>query len=461
MSVESILRAIKEAEEYPPEESLEAVIARLAKLTPIEYDQVRIAEAKAINVRPTTLDKEVARERNQEPETSSDEVVEELSSWENSVDGAELLDELENVLAKHVILPKGATTVVSLWVLGTYCMDSWRVWPKLLITSPEKRCGKSTLLETVEGLVYRALLTSNISSSAIFRCIEEWAPCLLIDEADTFTKDNDELNGVINAGHTKRTAVVIRSEKSGDTFKPSKFSVWCPQVIAGIGEQRGTLHDRSIHLELRRKLPEEQSAKLPAEYYEQMRVFRRMCLRWAEDHTYKLKHSMCIAPACGNDRAQDNWTPLFTIAELVGGNWPEKVRAAYTIFIEAVADVSKDASHLLIEDISEILDDWSHPVMFSRVLVDKLVELEDRPWFEWKRGKPLTQNSLARLLRPYGLTSTAKRIGGDVAKGYDAQKMRAAFTPYLPTLPPKSVKALHPMQDKGSKPISKGYKDEV
>lgn len=38
-----------------------------------------------------------------------------------------------------------------------------------------------------------------------------WKPTMLIDEADTFLCDNDELRGVLNTGHTRATAYVIRT----------------------------------------------------------------------------------------------------------------------------------------------------------------------------------------------------------------------------------------------------------
>jgi len=428
--------------------SMEDQVIALARLTPLEYDLQRQEIAKQMSVQVKTLDSEVARVRGEVAENESDNVVEEISPWESPVDGMQLLNEMSLSIGKYMILPRGAITVISLWCIGTYCMNAWGLWPKLLITSPEKRCGKSVLLEVIEGFVFRGLLTSNISPSAIFRCIEEWSPTLLLDEAETFTRDNDELNGIVNAGHKKRHAVVIRSEKVGKTFIPRKFSVWCPQVIAGIGEQRGTLHDRSIHIEPRRKLPEEISSKLPIDHFEKSVVIRRKCLRWAEDNVSKLQISQMSVPGCGNDRAQDNWMPLFAIADLVGGDWPAKVRGAYTIFTEAVAAGSEDASHLLIEDITEILEDYSDSAIFSRVLVEKLIELEDRPWFEWKRGKPLTQNSLSKLLRRYKVFSASKRIGIDTAKGYDVDQLKEAFLPYLSTFPTQSVTTSQPIQDK-------------
>ncbi len=438
------------ANQLDDEPQNQQAISRLAALTPIEYDQCRVAEAKALNVRPGTLDKEVAKTRASIQEANTVDVVENLEPWPEAVNGDLLASEMAQTISRHVLLKPGQATALALWALGSCCMDGWRIYPKMMITSPEKRCGKSTLLETLEGMVYRPLLASNITPSAIFRCIEAWHPSLLIDEADTFAKDNDELNGIVNSGHSKRTASVIRTEKAGDGFEPRKFSTWCAQIIAGIGSQRGTLLDRSIRTELTRALPGQKPAKLPGDYFETMATTRRKCQRWARDNLGELRHATAEVPACGNDRMEDNWQPLFVLANLIGGDWPDKVLAAYIWFSESTTDGDEPAGHMLIEDISEILDSWPHRHIFSRVLVDRLIGLEDRPWCEWRRGKPLTQNSLSKLLKPYRLISNTCRIGHEMAKGYDVEKMKSAFAPYLSITPVQSVTTSQPAPGKGS-----------
>jgi hypothetical protein len=414
-----------------PKEDDDAIVRRLAGLTVIEYEKVRKAEAKSLGgMRTSVLDKLVDAERKEaEKSKEIDDVIEQLEPWERSVDGAELLHDAEEILKRHVILPPGGNIVIPLWAMGSYCMDAWQLFPKMLITSPRKRCGKTVLLEAIECIVFRALVSSNISPSAIFRCIDEWAPTLMIDEADTFTKDNDELNGIMNAGHSKRNAAVIRSEKVGDTFMPRKFSVWCPQVIAGIGEQRGTMHDRSIHIEMRRKMPGESVMKLPVDAFERQVSIRRRFMRWADDN--RLKLTPVEPPACGNDRAQDNWLPLFTLAHVVGGDWPQKVKTAYLVFNATVDDESGDAGAMMLHDIKEILDNRTAENIFSEDLVGMLILIEDRPWFEWKRGKPLTQNSLAKMLNPYHVKSEVLRIGGVKKRGYSKSSFTETFARYI------------------------------
>src|SRR5947208_1489958 len=75
---------------------------------------------------------------------------------------------------------------------------------------PERQCGKTTLLTVLSELVNRPVVSSNVSPPALFRAIEELRPTLLIDEADTFLKGNDEFRGILNAGYTRKTAFVLR-----------------------------------------------------------------------------------------------------------------------------------------------------------------------------------------------------------------------------------------------------------
>ena len=68
-------------------------------------------------------------------------------------------------------------------------------------------------MEVIMGLVQRPLPAANISSAAVFRSIESWKPTLLIDKADTFLKGNDDITGIINSGHNRSLAFVIRTKE--------------------------------------------------------------------------------------------------------------------------------------------------------------------------------------------------------------------------------------------------------
>lgn len=104
--------------------------------------------------------------------------------WPDRVDGAALLSEMTAAIRKYVIMEAGCAEAVALWTLHAHALDAFQVSPRLGITSPEKRCGKTTALDVVQSLAPRPLSTSNTSAAAIFRTIEAAQPTLLIDEAD-------------------------------------------------------------------------------------------------------------------------------------------------------------------------------------------------------------------------------------------------------------------------------------
>ena len=148
-------------------------------------------------------------------------------------------------------------------------------------------------------------------------------------------------------------------------------------------------------------------------------------------------------PRHGNDRALDNWRPLFVIAEGVGGDWPAKIRAAFDRLSAEEEEDSRET--MLLSDIHEILTEHQSEKVFGETLVSELVRLEGRPWREWRHGKPMTQNSLAKLLRAYKIHPHTIRIGSTTKKGYKATQFEDAFTRYLPAIPPdQSVTTSHP-----------------
>src|SRR2546429_6862098 len=110
--------------------------------------------------------------------------------WPEPVNGAALLTNLASVLTSFLILPKWAAETLALWILHTYAFKLRDVSTYVGIESPEKRCGKTTLLTVLSELVHRALTPSNISPPAFFRVIEDSAPTLPIDEAATFLNAN-------------------------------------------------------------------------------------------------------------------------------------------------------------------------------------------------------------------------------------------------------------------------------
>jgi len=421
-------------------------IAHLAALPAFEYERIRKTEAKRLNVRTTALDKEIERARGSEVEVENAHAFTERDPWPETVNGALLLDSLAESCRRFVVLPRYADVALVLWVMFTYLTEAVSVAAILALLSPEKRCGKTTLLDWLSLLVCRAMPASNISPSALFRSVEKWQPTLLIDEADTFLGSNEELRGILNSGHTRGTAYVVRTV--GDEYEPKKFSTWGAKVIALIGRLPDTLQDRAIAIELRRKLSTESVEKLRRADRAEFDKLARQCARFAADNAVGIRAARPRIPDELHDRAADNWEPLLAIAEAAGGKWPELARKAASVMSGASPDGDSTKIELLRAIQATVVggcDEEGHFVegrfadgehVTSAELVDALTADPAGRWCEFNRGKSLTQRQLARLLEPFEIKPASVRKGTTTAKGYRHASFKDAFDRYLPPLDP-------------------------
>jgi putative DNA primase/helicase len=304
----------------------DAEIKRLAALSQIEYDQQRIEVAKKLGIRVDTLDRAVAKVRAKQ-EAADDTLPHwNVDPYPDPVDGAALLDAIRQVFRRYIVLPQDADIALALWALHAWTIDACEISPFMVLVSPTKRCGKTSVLILLQYLTPRSELASNISPSALFRYVEDTRPTLLIDEADSFVKDNEELRGILNSGHTKTAAHVIRNVEIGGEHKPRRFSTWAPKAIATIRKLADTLEDRAIIVSLQRKRSGAQVERLRRRDNDEFAKLRSQAARWAADNVGHLADPDPQMPAELNDRAADNWRPLLAIADLAGGEWPDLAR---------------------------------------------------------------------------------------------------------------------------------------
>jgi putative DNA primase/helicase len=424
------------------EEAIE--IARLAALDELEYEHEREAAAKRLRIkRVSTLDKLVMTARiaaglatgKAEPAAFGRPVtIDDLEAWPDRIDGNDLLTEIARVVRRYVIMPGVAADAVALWIVHTYAFQVTTITPRLAIKSAQKRSGKTTLLNIIGALCSRPLSTANITAAAVYRTVELAGPTLLIDEADTFLAESDELRGVLNAGYM-RGGEVIRI--IGDDHEPRRFSCWCPVAIAAIRRLPDTLEDRSVAIKLERRHRDEPRSRLRTRDLALLEPLARQARRWALDHLARLEIAEPMLPNQLHDRAVDCWQPLVAIADEAGGGWPERARWA-AIELSEANDDSETTGTRLLADIRELFTAEASDVLFSEELVEALGKMENRPWPEWKAGKPISKVQVARLLSQFRIRPDDVRRGQRVAKGYTRDKFRDAFKRYLaPPWPPE------------------------
>jgi hypothetical protein len=371
-----------------------------------------------------------------------------------------LLDEISAAIRSHVVLSAHAATALALWVVHTYVFDTRDAVAYVAVESPEKRCGKTTLLSVLAGLACRALVASNITVSALFRVIDDAGPTLLIDEADTFMRGNSVMRGILNCGNTWRTAYVLRlSGRKSRGPKPTagpanegglaapepgggggtkdesldsslvRYSCWCPKVIAMIGRVPDTIADRSIVVRLERKLVTEKCAPL-TEFKPE--TITSKCVRFADDNSELIARAALEAVPGLNDRAADTFEPLFVLARMAGQEWFERAAEAAR-FLTSSQNCDLQGAGLLL-DILTIFVECNVDKMFSRSVVSCL-----RGEGEWIAsaffsGKPLNELLLAQTLRPYGIRPGHIRVGEEVNKGYRLDDFKSSLRRYVPRI---------------------------
>jgi 5S rRNA maturation endonuclease (ribonuclease M5) len=371
-----------------------------------------------------------------EPETNSEVTfLSDPELWPEPVDGALLLNDMAQAVLRFVCAPMVTIRAVVLWALYTHVFDSFFCSPILAITSPDKGCGKTTLLELLGALVRRNLTTSNITPASLYRTIERYQPTLLIDEADTFFRNNEELRGLINSGHTRTSAKAVRTV--GENYDVRAFSTFSPKAISMIGSPPGTIEDRSIHVRLQRKSKGERTEYLRQDRLKDLEILRSRAARWAQDNGEMLALADPEIPdGITNARARDNWRPLVAVADAAGGQWGEWAREAATVSTGRALE-SESAAVLLLSDMREVFRNLGDQVESGKV-IDFLVKLEERPWADWRQGRELTTNGLARLLKSFEsrpgikIAPTKWRDGDETVRGYQLRDFQDAFTRYVP-----------------------------
>ena len=99
---------------------------------------------------------------------------------------------------------------------------------------------------------------------------------------------------------------------------------------------------------------------------ESLQRVARMCARWAEDNANAIADSI---PTWGLiNRDADNWRPLFAIADMIGSDWPARIREAAAALAPRE---SESTGPMLLADIQATFDEsrptvWHRPIYASR-----------------------------------------------------------------------------------------------
>lgn len=427
-------------------EVLQREIDALAAMPLLKYEREYKDAAKRLGMRAAVLDSAVKAARSSDKENTT--MFQDIEPWHSPVDAAVLLSELSASFRRYSVLPEFADTALALWCAFTWFCGKSHIAPLLVIRSPEKGCGKSTVMNIVQRLVYRPLILSGLSAAVLFRVVDLHHPTVLIDEGDTFlNNENESLHGVINSGYSKTAPYHWRCE--GDNNEPRPFNVFGPKALAFIGHTRETLHDRAVEVELRRKFSHEKVARLRHTDGSELNILARKLARLAADRMGDYSEQRPILPETLPDRQADNWEPLLQVAMLADEEWTQRaIQAALALTGSKAESAPVSVGVELLADIQQIFQDRDWTRVRSIKLVEILCADEEAGWATYNRGKPITPRQISKRLAEFGIHPRTLRFGVEgLQKGYDLEVFDDAFERYL-TPPDLTVTQLQPCNSK-------------
>ncbi len=318
----------------------------------------------------------------------------------------------------------------------TWLHDRLDLSPFLHLTSATRRCGKSALLEVIGTLVRRPLMTSHATVAAIFRLIERDGPTLLLDEIDRRLRGADAavLIGIINSSQRRESAYIYRC--TGGDHELTAFETWCPKAFAGISHLPDTVMDRSIVLRLERQAPGT-APRWRDRDRDLVTALQRRILRWVTDSVDAIlaARSGVTFPDALHDRARDAWETLLAVGDVAGGEWAGSGRAwAACVYVDADAENEGGPEEQLLADVRAVFhNEGDPPALATRSILHALHEMDSRPWSRYEKGKPLSPQGLARLLKPFHVTPNTVRLSdGGILKGYKREVLDPLWKAYCP-----------------------------
>ncbi|TFI28732.1 DUF3631 domain-containing protein [Streptomyces sp. 4R-3d] len=372
--------------------------------------------------------------------------------------GTALLDDLRTAIGRYVVLPSDeALTAVTLWVAASHIQPGLQHAPRLAVVGPTKGCGKSRLLDVLYETVHQPMMTVNTSPAVVFRVIGKNPPTLLVDEADTIfgpkAGDKEDLRGLLNAGHQRnRPAWRI----SGPEHKPTAFSTFAMAALAGIGDLPDTIMDRAIVIRMQKRKSGERITPFRSRYsVPELHALRDRLADWLVPLRGTVAGSVPEMPV--EDRAADTWEPLVIVADLAGGYWPARARAACLAMTrnEVVQDEQTTLKTRLLRDIRRVFDqEGGREALRSQDLLAVLIQDAEAPWAEYGT-KGLNAYHLANLLRDFGISPANYRFEkGRQAKAYARNQFVDAWARYCPAPAPSVPTAEVPARPAQGRPPS-------
>jgi hypothetical protein len=348
----------------------------------------------------------------------------------------ELLADLQAYFSRFAVFrDRRIPLLLAAWTLGTYCYRVFRVFPYLALRSPEKRCGKSRVLDQLSLVAFNA--SSRVvhpTEAQVFRGPSRNGGTLLLDEIEALGHADKEmyagLLAVLNSGFEQGGSVPRLEKTATGSFQEVSFETYCPRAIAGIKKLADTLEDRSIIIGMQRKLAREKTERFsPTRLDGTAQHLRDRCYLWALTHAQDLHEVYEVADTTFSDldflddRARDLWEPLVSITAIADVTRGDKTHTLTTDLTGLARDLGQvregtiehSTAAQILQALCRIAEHGSVPNQTAVSLAPQELANQLRETLKWSS---LSTRYLATLLAPLGLHAQKTRQETKVIRAY-------------------------------------------
>jgi hypothetical protein len=304
---------------------------------------------------------------------------------------------------------------------------AWSNTGLLAFVSDEPLSGKSTGMELTADLCPNAEIILDPTGPAILEAIGERHAVVALDEMDqTFGKGNAAraVKTILNGGY-RRGSNIGRVRGGGSPFGAKMLAGLAASLVANPNLEATRTRSFMVYC-----LPPPPGVK-PAKYRESIhkplgRLAGEAIGAWVRQNAQAILTAWPEMPGHLNGRQEDIWEPLFAVAQVAGGGWPDLIWAACMQL--TTGTVTDEATPLpprqrLLNDIRAV---WPQDAdrMGSAELVEALSALEGAPWASMWSGPAMLREIPAML----GITPVKVKVDGKPVQGYYLSDLEPLWT---------------------------------
>jgi len=338
------------------------------------------------------------------------------------LDGAAVLDEVCRFIRRFWISPsQSAVWVMALWAAHTWAVDEKGVLafydtPRIAFVSDQPGSGKSRALELLGLLCRNAEQVLDPTGPAMLKAINQRRAVLLVDEGDQLLGNGTAAKSVrtiLNGGYRKG-ASVLRCSGDGNTFAPAGVAGLASSIMGNPTLE--PMRQRCVIIVCERPPAGVKPDKYRAQFHAGLGALAGDALgAWVQSKIVDIVTVWPEMPSHLDGRQEDVWTDLFAIAQVAGGEWPERILQAC---MEFTTGTSADEAPLpprarLLADIRAVWPEGADR-MPAAALVGALSELPGAPW----AGMWSPVAMLAEIPAMLGISPARIESGGHEVQGY-------------------------------------------